>query len=482
MKILFLALNSAWIHSNPALFYLRRIIKDLPHQSTMAELNTKMSTIESLQIILAHNPEIICLSVYIWNRVALQNLLPEIRKLLPEVRFVCGGPEVEDVNFQNLLTPADFSIIGAGEAEFYALAKANFEHGTERQDAKYMPLKDIPFLYAAEDKACLQNRLIYYESGRGCPYGCIYCLSANDKRREQRFDLSQTNEIDRLYDELRQLQELEPRTIKFVDRSFNVDKALTHAIWRYFVQNPGHSEVHFEIYPDLLSEEDFLILQEVPTNLMRFEIGIQSTNPEVMQRSGRYSDWNRSKHAIIELVKRTNITLHADLLFGLPGEDIVSIRASINDLALCFPHEIQAGMLKILPNTPMRELAISLGYKYLDNPPYQVLSSDALSFEELCELEDLSHIMALYWNKGEFQSLWHALLELYPMWDVLQNILLLHQKHAYPYHSIDQKKRFELIRELIRAFYPDQVFRAALIRDYEILASKHRVFAFEVEG
>jgi hypothetical protein len=461
MTVLLLAVNSAWTHTNPALYYLREMIRELPHQVKMEELTLKTHIFEALEIIYQHQPDIICLSVYIWNRSYLQRLIPEIRKLFPTARFVLGGPEAGNAHLNELLNAEDTVITGSGESAFYELAQAGFVHGSPAPEESCLPLAQIPFPYRPEDRLLLQNRLIYYETTRGCPYKCIYCLSSSDNRLEKRFQAEDLEEQKRLCAELDALVALQPRTIKFIDRSFNVFPILAHTIWQYIIDLEQDREFHFEIYPDLLTDADIALLAKVPKGRIRFEIGVQSTNNAVMSLVNRKSDWNKIRPVLLELRKRTEIRLHTDLICGLPGENADSIIHSINEIAYTRPHEIQLGMLKILPNTPMLPIAQERGYMFMADPPYQVLATDTLSFEDICHFEHLAHCINLYWNKGDFGCVFEALMRSHSPCEIFCKLMQYHHQRSFAYHSMEQKKRFALLRDMIlECYYSSEIVEA----------------------
>ena len=289
-KILMIAINSSWSQSNPALYYLREVIADLSYQSYIKEWTLKDQLKDMLYWIYSQNAEVICFSAYIWNRNYLQELIPELIKLLPGAVIVIGGPEAENLSY--LHKERVYLITGAGEGKFRFLAENNFCVTEEELiQAEHIPLKDIPFPYRQSDVDFLKGKLLYYETYRGCPFACIYCLSANDKRSELRYHLNNAKDRQDLDRELEFLISLQPRTIKFVDRSFNINKKLAHHIWLFFIEHNCSCDVHFEIYPDLLEEEDFALLEKAPENRIRFEIGIQTINSTVAAKSGRKSNW-----------------------------------------------------------------------------------------------------------------------------------------------------------------------------------------------
>ncbi|HQQ68498.1 MAG TPA: DUF4080 domain-containing protein [Candidatus Cloacimonadota bacterium] len=438
-----MSLNSSWSQSNLALYYLREIIRDMPCRSEMVVFTTREPILQCAEEIYRHKADVLCLSAYIWNRVMLQALLKVLAQLLPQAVFVVGGPE--SAAFAN--QPRTFVIQGPGEGAFAALAESGFS--TLAANPPYIPLQDVPFPYRDEDLKDLEDHLLYYECYRGCPYGCIYCLSANDSRRECRFDMDQEPQRQALKRELDALVALKPRTIKFIDRSFNINKRLAHFIWEYAMSDPGPADFHFEIYPDLITDDDLNLLAKAPEGKIRFEIGIQTIDAEVAARCGRKSDWAKSREVLQNLKAAGRIRVHADLLAGLPGENYSSVLASLDELCACEPAAVQLGMLKILPDTPMRDIAKTLQYRWMEDPPYQILCSNALSYEELCRLDDYAHLLSLYWNKEEYKAEWHQLLSAHKASEILQRLRVIHQELGMPLHSVAKEKRQRVMSLLL---------------------------------
>jgi len=438
-RLCLVGLNSAWYQSNPVLYYLRGMIADLPYRIQILELTVNDLLLDSLRRICAAQPDILCFSVYIWNRLYLQSLIPELKKLLPHCRIVIGGPESETAEFG--LDRFDYIIEGPGEKAFRELAEVEFEEGGLFIRKPNLHLRDIPFPYWNSDLPALKGKLVYYETSRGCPYSCVYCLSAEDRRNELRFDVDQPLQRAELFAELEALISLQLRTLKFIDRSFNVHSQLAQVIWEYVITSAAACEFHFEIYPDLLSEADLHILKAAPPGRIRFEIGIQTTNARISANCHRQTDWNKAREILTALRNRTQVILHTDLIAGLPGETYTSILNSINELAATFPHEIQLGILKVLPGTPMQEIAKQRGYLWQQEPPYQVLATDKLCFGQLCRLQDLARILNLYWNKGEFSDTWKKLLHSHKATTILLKLLNYHQDRHLPLHSMAKHKR-----------------------------------------
>ncbi len=449
-KILMAALNSSWSHTNPAFYYLREMLRDLPYEVRIKNWTTQDQLLDILAEIIDCQAEVICFSAYIWNRHILQQLIPELKKLVT-ARIVVGGAEAE--NLISVIDQNDYLVLGAGEGKFRALAESDFHLSPSELDkVKDIPLSQLPFPYHQTDMLDLQGKLVYYELQRGCPFGCIYCLSANDRRNELRFDPEDQAEVQRLYAELDQLNALQPKTLKLVDRSFNTNKKLAHLVWNYLIDKGFSCDVHFEIYPDLLDENDIEILSKMPNGLLRFEIGIQTIHGEIAQASGRNSNWEQARKMLQMLKQRTQVRIHADLLAGLPGEDFSSVLSSLNELCACLPDAVQLGRLKVLPGTPMREVAFLKGYKWLSEPPYTVLQSDALSFAELTTLEEFARLLNLYWNKEEYPDQWKTLLARYSAVEMLEALREIHSQHGYELHSLAKAKRAAVMAELIEKY------------------------------
>lgn len=443
-QVLLVGINSSWSQSTPALYYLRQMISALPYRVEIMELTLKDFPLDILRRMIKAAPAVIGFSAYIWNRSMLQSLLPSCRKLLPNTVIVIGGPEAPRIRMQN--KDKLFVISGPGEAAFRALA----EHGFTKLPAyKDLPLAAVPFPYQPQDLEQLSGKLIYYETYRGCPYHCAYCLSALDNRNEARFDLANEEDVHRLHHELEMLKALQPKTLKFIDRSFNTQKALAHQIWNYIIDNHWPCEVHFEIYPELLDEEDYRILEKAPAGLIRFEIGVQTTDDSIAAACGRNSNWKKVRRALIKLKKRTKVRIHTDLLAGLPGQTFYSVLDSMNELAETLPDAIQLGMLKILPDTPMVDIAKAKGYQWDEEPPYQCLSTDTMAIHEFWVLDDLAHLLNLYWNKEEFPQEWANLLKDYYLTKILEELDILHMKKGFPLYSLSKDKRQRMMRDLI---------------------------------
>lgn len=444
-KVILLAVNSSWSHSSLSLYYMRAMLETLPYRTEIYNCTLKDDHSDILSELIAKNPDILCASVYIWNRAYLERLLSAVASLRPRIKIIIGGPEAP-----YLKAPHRYTLIkGPGELAFKRLAESGFQIHEDCIEAENYLLKEIPFPYREEDKRDLEGKLVYYETGRGCPYGCVYCLSAQDPRREFRFDTSNPRDLEKLHRELDSLIALKPKTLKFVDRSFNINKDLAHRIWEYMIDREDACICHFEIYPDLITDDDIRILKKVKPGRFRFEIGIQTCNPEALKASGRNTDWQKSKEQLLKLKEETHILMHCDLLIGLPGDSYQWVIDSLDQLMEIRPAELQLGLLKILPDTPMLSVARERGYIWEEIAPYKVLQSDTMSFEEIIHLDRLAHVINLYWNKADTRQIVLDALSKSRASDVFLGLVDYHINEHLPFHSLSPARRSGALESVI---------------------------------
>lgn len=447
-KVALIGINSAWYQSNPTLFALRQAIADTDCESVILEYSGKDLTLDIISSIVAAKPDVMAFSAYIWNRDTLLAIIPELHKLLPEALIVLGGPEA--LRLRQDLALACVAISGAGEGAFRKLALEGFNIRDGIMEVPAPHIKALPLPYTPADAEDVRGKLLYYESSRGCPFTCAFCLSATDTRNEQRFEPSDPHWQQRFIADLDTLCALSPKTIKFVDRTFNLQPAIARGIWSIIAKHEPGCEYHFEIVPELLTEADIAVLREVPDERIRFETGIQSIDPVINHACGRRGDWEKTRRMLQALTFTTKVVVHADLMAGLPGQRYTDVLESVDALAEVFPHEIQLGMLKVLPDTPMREIAIQRGFQWLDHAPYTVLSTDGMGFAQLRECEALARVINLYWNKGEFCEQWRDLLRSHKATEVLLALREYHHQHAMNLHSISKQHRAEVFQAAVQ--------------------------------
>lgn len=414
MKFLLVAVNAKYIHSNPAIYSLRAYAGEaLQQYIELAEYTINQYMQEILADIYARKPDVIGFSCYIWNWRLIRELLGELPKLLPETEIWLGGPEVShdaDVILKHYpqLTGV---MTGEGEAvfkellEYYLRKNQTSEAALKQIGGLCLPsgytafrapvdMSSIPFLYY--DLAPFENKIIYYETSRGCPYQCSYCLSSLE--RKVRF-----RDIDVIKRELQFFLDNRVRQVKFVDRTFNCDHAHAMAVWQYIYEHDnGVTNFHFEISADILREDEIALLNCFRPGLAQFEIGVQSVNPKTLQAIKRVMNVERLEKIVGAIHRGRNVHQHLDLIAGLPWEDYESFGNSFNRVYHMQPEQLQLGFLKVLKGSEMWERAEEYGICYLEQPPYEVLYTKWLSYEEVLRLKQIEEMVEIYYNSGQF--------------------------------------------------------------------------------
>lgn len=414
MKVLLAALNAKFIHSSLALAYLDSFCQSGDWKIEKREYTINELTTHILADIFRQNPDILCFSVYIWNVEAILEICADYKKIAPHTLIVLGGPEVS-FNAAEIMekNPAvDCIIRGEGEYTLQELL-ANKSAGkdfsgiqglTYRTSGQIVenPARDliydldiIPSPYNKNSLEKYRNRTIYYETSRGCPYNCSYCLSSTLKGVRY-FSL------ERVKKDLRFLMSARIKEVKFVDRTFNCHEKRAMEIMRFIIEENIKTKFHFEICADLISEEMLEFLEEIPPGVFDFEIGIQSTFPAALQAVNRQMNWAKLSRNIRLLASCGKIHLHLDLIAGLPYEDYATFVHSFNDVYSLSPQVIQLGFLKLLKGSKIRNEAKSHAYLYQEKPPYQVLANKYLTYEELVRLTEIEDLLDRYYNSGVF--------------------------------------------------------------------------------
>jgi radical SAM superfamily enzyme YgiQ (UPF0313 family) len=449
MKILLTAINAKYIHSNPAVYSLRVYAGEIPgREIEIAEYTINHQAREILADIYRRQPDMLLFSCYIWNWRLVERLLPEIPKILPEAEIWLGGPEVS-YNAEEILLrfPMLRGIMtGEGEQTFKELAEGkkplaevrglvyrqrdkrtaipDDDHQTQSADRREQgsqtendtivrtevrepaDLSTLPFLYEHPEQ--FENRIIYYESSRGCPYRCSYCLSSIEKKVRLRPLALVTRELQVLLDH-------QVKQVKFVDRTFNCDHEHTMGIWRYLLEHDnGVTNFHFEIEADILTEEELELLAQMRPGLVQMEIGVQTTNPVTLKEIRRSTDFERLKNVVERIEKGHNIHVHLDLIAGLPYEDYDSFRQSFNEVYGLKPEQLQLGFLKVLKGAHMHEMTTEYELKYTDEPPYEVLSTKWLPYGKVLLLKEVEEMVETYYNSNQFVHTIHLLEQVFP--------------------------------------------------------------------
>ncbi|MFA7384173.1 MAG: DUF4080 domain-containing protein [Desulfurivibrionaceae bacterium] len=398
MQISLITLNARYSHSCPALFQVRNTLAQaLPESSLLLhQFTINDPYFQTLVRITGDQPEIVCFSVYIWNAEYTMRLVADLRRIMPEVPIILGGPEVTFMAAQRL--PAGCTVVrgeveGLGADFFRDLAAGELQ-------AEYRGASAPPFAmpYRASDFAAhLENRNIYYESSRGCPFSCSYCLSSVEHGVRYR----ELAEVER---ELAEILAHKPKIVRFVDRTFNALPERALAIWRWLLAQPGETLFHFEIAPELFTEEMLDFLAIVPLGRFQFEIGLQSTNPATLAAVNRRLDLGRVQENLARLAAPGNIHLHLDLILGLPLETEATFRTSLNEAFAMAPHHLQMGLLKVLPGTQISREAEEFGLTSSGMPPYSVLATRGLDHACLRRLYWLGECLEAMYNNRFFRN------------------------------------------------------------------------------
>ena len=396
--ILLIGINARYTHSNLALLYFKKILSDYNYNIQIEEFSLKTELWDILATINRYEPDIIGLSVYIWNSEKIKKIIPEIKKINSTTKIILGGPEVcfTPEKWLSSFKDIDYIISENGEAGLSYLARNDFSIKNTYIDKPAIPLSSIPFPYDKSTIKKLAKKYLYYESSRGCPFNCSYCLSSRSSQKIQFRDL------DKVKQELEYLSQENIKIIKFVDRTFNIDQSRARNIWEFILALETKSKFHFEIHPGLLTDKDFEILNKAPQNRFQFEVGIQSTNPKTIAAIDRRQEFEKILPNLKRLCGLRNIHIHLDMICGLPYQEIQSVKESFNQIISLFPNHFQMGFLKILSGTQLEQETEKFSISYLNSPPYTVLSNQWLSFNELSSLKKLENVLNLFYNSKKF--------------------------------------------------------------------------------
>lgn len=463
MKILLAACNAKYIHSNLAVYNLKSCSGEYSSRVVVKEYTINQIRDDILKDIYLEQPDVVCFSCYIWNISFVRELVPDLKKILPQVEFWAGGPEVsyDAVEFLKK-NPAFFGVmVGEGEETFHELAGYYIERKPEtlrgirgvafRDENKgrdivhtgwreLMDLSKVPFAYSNLTE--FKNRIIYYESSRGCPFSCSYCLSSIDKKLRFR-------DIELVKKELQFFIDNKVPQVKFVDRTFNCKHDHAMEIWRYITENDnGITNFHFEISADLLRSEELALMKTMRPGLIQLEIGVQSTNPQTIKAIRRTMDFEKLKGIVEQIHSFGNIHQHLDLIAGLPYEGYDSFHKSFCDVYALRPEQFQLGFLKVLKGSHMMEMTGEYQILYKDREPYEVLSTAWMTYGEILRLKMVESMVEVYYNSGQFKNTL-VFLEKYfddpfRMYEALGRF---YEKKGYSEISHSRMRRYEILME-----------------------------------
>ena len=480
MKIILAACNAKYIHSNLAVYDLQAYARQYQQHILLKEYTINQQKDEIMKDLYEEKPDVICFSCYIWNISFVKELAEDLKKVLPSVPFGAGGPEVSfDAEAFLAANPAfDGVMVGEGEETFLELAGYYVDHRKSLEQIRgiafrkenqvlhngwreIMDLSKVPFPY--KDLQDFDHRIIYYESSRGCPFSCSYCLSSVDKKLRFR-------SLDLVRKELQFFLDHKVPQVKFVDRTFNCKHDHAMAIWKYIQEHDnGITNFHFEVAADLLNDEEIRLVRQMRPGLIQLEIGVQSTNTDTIREIRRTMRLEEVREHVARIKEKGNIHQHLDLIAGLPYEDIKSFRKSFDDVYSMRPDQLQLGFLKVLKGSYMQEMQQEYELRYKDEPPYEVLSTKWLPYSDVIELKGIEEMVEIYYNSGQFTHVVEALVENYASaYQMYQDLWQYYEEHDYMGIQHRRSARYEIVLAFVKEKYPEQadVMRELLTYDY----------------
>ena len=462
MKILLVACNAKYIHSNLAVYDLQAYASDYADHIVLKEYTINQQKDDIMRDIYLEHPDVVCVSCYIWNLSFVKELMADLIKILPGADFWAGGPEVSYDAEKFLTENSEFKgvMVGEGEETFKELAGHYVEKNPQNlknmtgicyRDGdqiihngwrQIMDLSSIPFIY--KDLSEFKNRIIYYESSRGCPFSCSYCLSSIDKKLRFR-------DTETVKKELQFFIDNKVPQVKFVDRTFNCKHDHAMAIWKYINEHDnGVTNFHFEISADLLREEELQEMSTMRPGLIQLEIGVQSTNPDTIKAIHRTMDFEKLKGIVDRIHSFGNIHQHLDLIAGLPYEDYDSFRHSFNDVYALNPQQLQLGFLKVLKGSHMMEMCKEYGIVYKTQEPYEVLSTKWLDYDHVLKLKTVENMVEVYYNSGQFQNTLEYLENFFPdSFSIYERLGSFYMEKGYGDVSHTRMRRYEILLEFL---------------------------------
>ena len=469
MKILLAACNAKYIHSNLAVFDLKAYAREYDSHVILREYTINQLKDNILGDIYRTHPDVVCVSCYIWNITFVKELMQDLRKILPGVPFWAGGPEVSYDAEEFLSKNPAFNgvMVGEGEETFLELVKHYVEGNIPLENIKgivyhkpdntflsngwreIMDLSKVPFVY--EDLKDFENRIIYYESSRGCPFSCSYCLSSVDKRLRFR-------NLELVKKELQFFLDHKVPQVKFVDRTFNCKHDHAMAIWQYIKDHDnGITNFHFEVSADLLRENELELISTMRPGLIRLEIGVQSTNPDTIRAIHRTMDFEKLTGIVNRIHSFKNIHQHLDLIAGLPYEDYDSFHKSFNDVYALKPQQLQLGFLKVLKGSHMKEMTSEYQIIHKEQEPYEVLGTKWLSYDDILRLKMVESMVEVYYNSGQFQNTLACAEPLFEdAFTLYEKLGQFYERKGYSEISHSRMRRYEIFLEFMKEILEDK--------------------------
>ncbi len=499
MNILLTAINAKYIHSNLAVYSLRAYAagkcEKYKEEIGIAEYTINQPLDQILMDLYKRKPEVLCFSCYLWNIEYVEQLVAELGKIMPQTDIWLGGPEVS-YHASHMLEqfPQVYGIMrGEGEETFLELAEFYYNNSEksleqcekvqrlkeivgitfrdgeeiiETADRSVMDLSKVPFVY--EDLDVFKNKIIYYESSRGCPFSCSYCLSSIDKCLRFR-------DLELVKKELQFFIDHEIPQVKFVDRTFNCKHSHSMEIWSYIKEHDkGKTNFHFEVAADLLNEEELNLISTMRPGLIQLEIGVQSTNEQTIKEIHRTMKFSQVTEVVNRVHAAKNIHQHLDLIAGLPFEDYNSFHKSFCDVYALRPEQLQLGFLKVLKGSYMEEKTKDYELLYQNRPPYEVLSTKWLPYSDVIRLKGLEEMVEVYYNSRQFEHTMELLEQVFGdafvMFEEMSNY---YEEHGYYGVNHNRVARYEILYAFIKevalvqyeTLLTEEQFRQTLVMD-----------------
>lgn len=471
MKFLLVGINAKYIHSNPAIYSLNAYAgkykdkdnRPLSDHIQLCEYTINQNAEDILADIYKKKADVIAFSCYIWNITMVINIMDELHKIEPNLPIWLGGPEVSFDPAEELVKRPYLTgiMIGEGEKTFTELLnyylKDKLEPGNLQNikgifiqsgftgERSCVDLNEIPFFYQNLEE--FENRIIYYESSRGCPFRCSYCLSSIDKRVRFR-------DIVAVKTELKFFLDHDTTQVKFIDRTFNANHEHAMAIWRFIKENDnGITNFHFEISADLLHDDEIKLLNQMRPGLVQLEIGVQTTNKDTIQAINRTMNLEKLKYAVESIDKGKNIHQHLDLIAGLPYEDYESFHQSFNDVYNMKPEQLQLGFLKVLKGAGIFGNLEEYGLAYGNNPPYEVLFTKWLPYEDVIKLKQIEAMVEIFYNSNQFRNTLNVLVRAFDdAFTMYEKLAFYYEQNGYFRMSVKRIYFYEVLLQFTEKY------------------------------
>lgn len=457
------AVNAKYIHSNLAVYSMKSYCREYEKYVKIGEYTINQQKDEILKSIYKKKPDVLCFSCYIWNISFVKELICDLKKILPETTIWAGGPEVsyDAEKFLQEMPEVTGVMCGEGEETFLELVKyyVNKEEESNLSHIKGIvfrrngeivrnPFREImdmdKLIFPYKNISLFEHKIIYYESSRGCPFSCSYCLSSIDKKLRFR-SLSLVKE------ELQFFLDAKVPQVKFVDRTFNCKKEHALEIWSYIQQHDnGITNFHFEIAADLLTEEEIQLIHTMRAGLIQLEIGVQSTNPQTIEEIRRKTSFEKISEKVKKVQEGKNVHQHLDLIAGLPYEGYESFKKSFCDVYALAPEQLQLGFLKLLKGSYMNEKSKDYGCVCKGKEPYEVLRTKWLSYGEICRLKGIEDMVEVYYNSGQFSHTMKAMEDYFPdAFSMYEALADFYEEKGYGGISHSRIRRYEILMEFL---------------------------------